>query len=104
MPDRCPTCGRRHKRSTEANRYYWLLLHKIAEGVKPDGQVYSADTWHQYWKLKLLGGDDITLPNGKVIVMPKSSADLDKDEFMEYVDQIEAWAAERGVYLDEVKA
>lgn len=102
--DRCPKCGRKVKRSNPANARYWLVLHMIAEKVKPDGQQFSAETWHTYWKLKLLGGNDVTMPNGKVIVVANSSAELAKDKFHEYAFQVEAWANERGVYLDEVPA
>lgn len=104
MDDRCPKCFRKFKRSNEANARYWLLLHVISEKVKPEGKEYSAETWHTYWKLKLLGGNDVTMPNGKVIVVPKSSADLDKGEFHDFACQVEAWANERGVYLDEMAA
>ena len=100
--ERCPACKRRIRRSSEANRRYWLVIHTIADKVKPEGQQYSADTWHAYFKLKLLGGDDVKLPNGKVIVVPKSSAELDKHEFHEYAEQVEMWAGERGAYLDEL--
>lgn len=100
--DRCPKCHRKLKRSNQANSRYWLLLHLIADKVKPEGNQYSAETWHCWAKLKWLGGDDVKLPNGKVIVMPKSSADLDKSEFHDYAEKVELWAGERGVYLDEV--
>lgn len=79
-------------------------MHLIADKVKPDGNQYSAETWHTYWKLKLLGGNDITMPNGKVIVVPKSSAELDASEFHDFMCQVEAWAAERGVILDDMPA
>lgn len=104
MNDRCPTCRRKIRRSNEANRRYWLVLHTLADKVKPKEVHYSAETWHTYFKLKLLGGDDVRLPNGKVIVVPKSSAELDKSEFHAYAEQVELWMNERGVYLDEVPA
>jgi hypothetical protein len=104
MNERCPTCKRKMKRSSEANRRYWLLLHMAAQKLKPEGVQYSAETFHVYYKLRFLGGDDIKLPNGKVIVMPKSSADLDKTEFHDYVTQVEQDLNERGVYLDEIPA
>lgn len=100
--ERCPTCRRPVKRSSEANRRYWLLLHVIAEKIRPDGAQYSAETWHQWAKLRFLGGDDIRLPNGKVLVMPKSSAELDIGQFTDFMTQVEAWAVERGAYLDEM--
>lgn len=104
MQDRCPSCNRKIRRSSEANRRYWLTIHAIADKVKPGGAQYSAETWHTYFKLKLLGGDDVKLPNGKVIVVPKSSADLDKGEFHDYAEQVELWMNERGVFLDELPA
>lgn len=92
------------KRSSEQNRRYWLLLHLIAEKVKPGGESYSADTWHTYAKTRWIGADDVRLPNGKVVLMPRSSADLDIAEFNAYMEQIEAWAAERDVYLEDLAA
>lgn len=92
------------KRSNEQNRRYWLLLHLISEKVKPAGESYSADTWHIYAKTRWIGADDVRLPNGKVVPMPRSSADLDVAEFNTYMEQIEAWAAERDVYLEDLAA
>lgn len=102
--DRCPTCRRRIKRSTQANRLYWLLLHEIAERVKPSGQSYGAEVWHTWAKSRFLGCDDVTLPSGKTMTIPKSSADLDVSEFADYVDKVEAWAAERGIFLADREA
>jgi hypothetical protein len=78
------------------------LLHRIAERLKPNGQAYSADTWHVYCKSKWLGCDDVTLPNKKTLAIPRSSAALDVAEFADYMGQVEAWAADKGVYLDEL--
>lgn len=102
MTERCPTCGRRERRSNEHNKLYWLLLYKAADRLKPAGNSYAPETFHVYYKLKFLGGDDVKLPNGKVIVMPKSSAELDKSEFHDYVDKVEHDLGERGVFLDEL--
>lgn len=103
MPlSRCPACGRKAKRSTEANRRLWLLYHLIAEKIKPGGLSHSAESWHLYFKSRFLGADDILLPNKKVLVMPHSTADLSTDAFHDYAMQVEAWAAERDVYLDEI--
>lgn len=96
---RCPTCHRRHRRTTQANALYWVLLHQLAESLKPNGQQYSADTWHAYCKSRFLGCDDVRLPNGKTLTIPKSSADLAVDEFNEYFGKVDAWAAEHGVFL-----
>lgn len=104
MNKRCPACGRLQKRSTQANARYWLLLHLIAEKVRPLDRSYSPESWHTYFKSRFLGCDDIPLPNGKTVVQPKSSAALDTAEFADYQTQVEAWAAERDVYLEDMAA
>ena len=97
---RCPTCGRRQTRSLPQNAAYWALLHEIADRLKPQGKAYSAEQWAEYFKQRFLGAEDIPLPNGKVVVRSRSTADLDMDEFSDYLSQVTAWAAEHGVTND----
>lgn len=94
-------CGAAPKRNTEQNRAYWALLHDIAEQVKPGGKEYSAEQFHEYFKQKLLGAVDVELPNGKVIQRSRSTSDLDKEEFSDYLTVIETFAAEMGVIRHE---
>ena len=101
---RCPTCGRRRTRTNNANARLWLLYHKIAEKIRPEGALYSAEQWHNYFKSRFLGCDDIKLPNKKVIHMPRSTADLSTVDFGEYMQQVEQWANEHGVYMDEMES
>jgi hypothetical protein len=100
-PDRCPTCKRRMTRSPEANRRYWALLHVMAEKLKPLDHSYSADSWHTWAKSKWLGCDDVKLPSGKVLVIPRSTADLDTAAFNDYMTAVEVWANEKGAYLED---
>lgn len=102
--ERCPTCRRRMRRSTQANSRYWLLLHRIAEHLKPEGQSYSAESYHLYFKSRYLGCEDMKLPNGKVLTIPNPSSELDVPEFNDFMTQVEAWAAERDIYLEDVPA
>ena len=88
------------RRSTEANRRYWLLVHLMSEKLLAG--KFSADSWHAYCKSRFLGADDLALPNGRTIVVPHSSAALDTAEFNDYMTRVEAWAAEHGVWLDEI--
>ena len=101
MKDRCPTCGRTRTRTSEQNRRYWALLNDISEKWKPEGQQYAPDTWHEYMKQKFLGKKDILLPNGKVIQITQSTAALDVSEFTDYMTQVEALVAGKGIQLDE---
>jgi hypothetical protein len=100
--DRCPTCHRKKKRSNQANARYWALVYKVAENVKVGADYFSGKAWHQYFKERYLGCEDLLLPNGVVRTQAKSSADEDSPDFAEYATKVEAWAAEHDVYLDEL--
>jgi hypothetical protein len=80
------------------------LLHEISEHIKPGGQTYGAETWHCWAKSKWLGVDEFKLPSGRTLLIPKSSADLDTDEFSDYMTKLEAWAAEHDVFLADLAA
>jgi hypothetical protein len=69
--------------------------------LKPGGVQYAAESYHQYYKSKFLGCSDVALPDGKVLIIPQSSADLDVAEFSEYFTKVEADLADRGVFLDD---
>ena len=99
--DRCLTCRRRMTRSSEANRRLWAIYHLMAEKIQPRGQSYSAETWHKWAASKWLGCDDVKLPSGKVLTIPKSTSELDTSEFNTYMTAVESWANEHGVYLED---
>src|SRR5690349_8573904 len=100
--DRCPTCKRKRTRSSEANRRYWLLLHVISDKIKPQEQTYSADTWHVYMKQRYLGCVDTLMPNDKTVSVPRTTTELDTQEFNEYMLKVELWAGEHGCYLEDM--
>lgn len=56
---------------------YWSLLYLIAEKLRPGGVAYSAEQFHTYYKSRFLGCDDIPMPNGKTLTIPRSTASLD---------------------------
>jgi hypothetical protein len=73
----------------------------MSEVIQPKGVVYSAETWHLWAKSKFLGCDEAKMPNGKTLLLPKSTADLDVGEFNDYMTAVEAWANERDCYLED---
>jgi hypothetical protein len=98
---RCPTCRRRLKRSNEANRRYWALLHAMAE-KEIRGKLYSADNWHLFCVSKWLGMTDHKLPNGSTLLIPQKTSELTVSEFNDYMTQVEAWANQHlGVFLED---
>lgn len=91
----------RKARSTEQNRRYWALLNEIA--AQPvQGQKFIADAWHEYFKGRFIGKEEINLPNGQTFNRPISTKTLDVIQFSDYMTQIEAWAAGHGILLGEI--
>jgi hypothetical protein len=101
--DRCPTCNQRRRRRIPQNALYWALLHEMAANLAPGGVSYSAEQYHTYYKSRFLGCDDVKLPNGKTLAIPHSTADLDVAAFSAYFEQVQADAAERGIFLDSME-
>lgn len=73
----------------------------IAEKLKVQGQTFSTQAWHSYFKQRFLGIEEIRMPNGRVVQEVRSTADLSVPAFGDYMTQVEAWAADHHVFLDE---
>lgn len=97
---RCQACGQLPKRTIDQNRRYWALLNALSDKLETADGKFSAETWHLYMKQRFLGMDDVRLPNRKIISQPRSSAELDKAEFNDYMIKVETWAVDHGVYLE----
>lgn len=81
----------RRKRTKRQNRRYWGrgVLAQIAEQATVGGKLYSAETWHELFKRRFIGVEE--LPDGSVV--GKSSTGLTTAEFCAFCDQVEAYAA-----------
>lgn len=88
----------REKRRSAQNRRYWAVLHEIAE------QLSTADTeaWHEYFKRRFIGVKEISLPDGEIVAVGKSSTELSVKEFADYMTSIEAWAVDQGVIFNDL--
>ena len=89
-------------RSLRANARYWLLIGLIAANVKGRGRrQYHERVWHEYFREKFLTPEEMELPNGRTILRYPSTAKLPHDKFLDYMNEVEVWAAERGVILPD---
>lgn len=81
----------RRKRTKAQNRRYWGngVLKQIAEQATVNGRLYDAKMWHELFKRKFIGVEE--LPDGSI--QGKSSAGLNTAEFCAFSDQVEAYAA-----------
>lgn len=92
---------KRQKRTSKQNRRYWSngILAQVAAQAVVGGRMYSAESWHEVFKQKFIGVDE--LPNGQVI--GKSSKELDTAEFCKFSDQVEAYAVtDLGVVFEDL--
>lgn len=71
-------------RSEQQNRYYWGVVVDLLAAHTG----YTSDEMHEALKMKFLR---ITLPNLPDTV--QSTARLTKDQFSEYIEKIQKWAA-----------
>jgi len=88
-------------RTTAQNSFYWATLTAISEQIMPGGKAHDPDVWHSYFKAKFLPGRMIELPNGQVIEQEPTTTGLTKAQFSDYVEQVYAWATERGLTMSD---
>lgn len=86
---------RETKRTMTQNRYYWLYLEVISAETGN-----GANDLHEYFRRALLSPKFITVM-GKEVKMPRSTTELSKTEFGEYLDRI---CAETNVPLPDPEA
>jgi hypothetical protein len=80
----------RSKRSNEQNRLYWATLNDIAAHAWVDGKQHSAEVWHEYFRRKFIGMED--LPGGGTCGI--STTTLTVPEMAGYITRIQVYAAE----------
>ncbi|MGI4812123.1 MAG: recombination protein NinB [Janthinobacterium lividum] len=82
------------QRNAQQNKLYWGgVLRYIAEQAWVDGRQFSADTWHEHYARMYGECEDVTLPDGEIIVRRKSTTKMTVGEFSGYIDRVRAHAA-----------
>jgi hypothetical protein len=79
------------KRTKQQNARYWGrgVLAQIAEQATVNGQMFSAESWHEHFKRLFIGV--IELPHGQVLA--QSSTTLSTKQFSDFCTEVEAYAA-----------
>lgn len=86
------------KRSGPQNRRYWALLRFIAENAWVGGKQFGDDAWHEHFKRKFIGIEE--LPGGDTAGI--STATLDVGAFTAYMEAVERFAgADLGLDMGE---
>ena len=98
----CPTCGQRKRRSLPQNARLHAIFMRVSENVRSkDNEFHSPMWWKTMMKAQWLGFMEFRKPDGQVIQVLKSTADLDVAELNDFMTQVEAFAAQKGIYLDD---
>jgi len=82
----------RSKRSNDQNRYYWSgVVPIVHRGLKDAGYAISKDDTHLAMRAKFLS-EPIPMEDGTYIDKFKSTTELTKSEFSDYIESIRDWA------------
>lgn len=99
---RCPNCGQIKRRSSAQNARLHKLFTELAANVKAkDGLYHPAMWWKVVCKDRWLGYDEFHKPDGSTVYVMKSTSDLDVEELNKFMAEVELFANQRGVYLDD---
>ena len=84
----------RDKRSVDQNSLLWMWLGEISKQARVNGQEFSAEIWHEYFKKYYCPEKQIRMPAGEPVTT-KSTKLLDTGEMTHYLSRIEQWAQDR---------
>jgi len=84
------------QRSNPQNRYYWgVVIKEISIRLREVGYPWlEDDEVHEMMKLKFNFERMINEETGEALEIPRTTVDLSKTEFSEYIDRVRMWAAE----------
>lgn len=85
---------KRGRRSLLQNAYYWgCVVKEVQLRFRELGHDVETDDVHEFLKQKF-HNEQIVTPQAEVITVPKSTTEMNKGEFVEYVERIRDWAAD----------
>lgn len=88
------TIKKRNKRSLQQNRYYFgVCVKMIRENLIERGNDVSLEDVHDWLRFKFNYIEIVNYETGEVERLPKSTADLNKEEFGQYIEKIQHYAA-----------
>lgn len=92
----CSQCGfvtSKVPRSGQQNRaYFGLAVERIAFECGS-----NKEDMHKALAGEFLGYEKVTMPDGTIHKVPRSTKSLSTKEFMDYIEKIQRWAAENGI-------
>lgn len=80
-------------RSTDQNKLFHAILKGISEQAVLDGKQYEVEVWKEICRVKFVGTEELTLPDGTRIERGISTKNLSVGEFSNLIEIVRAWAA-----------
>lgn len=86
---------KRNKRSLQQSRYYFgVCVKMVREGLKDMGNDVSIQKTHEWLNAKFNYLELINEQTGEIERIPKSTTDLNKEDFSKYISDIQQFAVE----------
>jgi hypothetical protein len=84
-----------NKRSSQQNRYYWgLCVPLIQQGIKHLGTDLTKEECHEFLKSRFNTEELINPETAECVLIPRSTTNLSKIQFMEYIAKIQQFGSE----------
>lgn len=94
QPLRVIVTAEERKRNEVQNRFYWgAVLRDISSQAWVNGKQFDKDTWHEFFARMYGVLDEVTLPDGEIVTLRKSTTRMSVGEFSTYLNAIQAYAA-----------
>lgn len=82
------------RRSNEQNRYlHGPVLDAITANAWWNGKQYPKEFWKEYFRRRYLLKDEYQTPDGEIVNVYWSTADLSASRFTEFIEQVKSEAA-----------
>lgn len=84
-----------NKRSNPQNRFYFgLVIPMVKQGIKDMGTELTSEETHEFLKSKFNYSELVNDQTGQVELIPRSTTGLNKNDFSEYIQDIQQFATE----------
>ena len=90
------------KRTVEQNRLYWAILKEISEQHAVNNVKYRESAWHEILKKAFLPSKLEKLPDETEMIVYKSTTKLNKEEFSNYILDVESFCRESNIVIDHL--
>lgn len=87
------------KRSTPQNDRLWLLLTRVSKHLIWHGQKYSEEEWKDYFLHAYRGEKWMPAEDGGMVPVGRSTSNLSRADFSEFMTLIEAFCARQEISL-----